>query len=90
MCKEIVALEFSATKFSIWTFVSNVLLFDHHHHHHYHHHCSVNTSTINAPIENQTTGGGPLRCYLSSVNSIKNLYWFCIAGCGLLSLRLPS
>ena len=45
------------------------------------HHGSVNTSTINAPIKNQTKGGDSLRCNISSANSIKKINWFCIAGC---------
>ena len=48
-------------------------------------HSSMNTSTSNTPIDNLTTGGDPLRCYLSSVSGIKKLIWFCIAGCGLRS-----
>ena len=45
------------------------------------HHGSVNTSTINTPINNQTKGGDSPRCNISSANSIKKFNWFCIAGC---------
>jgi len=47
----------------------------------HHHHGSVNTSTTNAPIKNQTKGGDSLSYNLSSANRFKKLNWFFIAGC---------
>jgi len=45
---------------------------------------SVNTSTANAPIKNQTKRGDPLKCNISSANSNKKLHLFCIAGCEMI------
>jgi hypothetical protein len=50
-----------------------------HVHNHYHHY-SVNTSTTNAPIENQRRGGDSLRYYLSSTSDIQKINRFCVAG----------
>jgi hypothetical protein len=49
------------------------------------HHGSVNTSTTNAPIKNQTKGGDSLRYNISSANRVKKLNWFCIAGCEIIA-----
>ena len=54
------------------------------------HHDSVNTSTTNAPIKNQTKGGNSLRCNISSANKFKKLNWLCIAGCEIIASGITS
>jgi len=54
------------------------------------HHSSVNISTTNVPIHNQTKGGDSVRYNLLSTNSIKKLNWFCIVGCEIIATSLQS
>ena len=55
-----------------------------------HHHGSANTSTTNAPIKNPIKGGDLLRRNVSPTNRIKNLNWFCIAGCKIIVTGITS
>ena len=53
------------------------------------HHGSVNTSTTNAPIKNQTKGGDSLRCNIST-NSIKNLNSFASLAVKIIAAGITS